>query len=135
MDYIEIDDLKERLSKIHKQSKRRKILEKYEAVYTSTEDNIRFNKLKGKANLKVPGYIIFVKIGFWMYIPSWLIVIFAGMPYIQADTDTWYWFLLGMVVLPFAIWTMVGVPTLIILAIIILKKRKKDEYYLNIENI
>lgn len=128
------NELKQTLQRIKKQKKRRKILSSYEKTFISEEYISRYEKLVDKA--KQRPYIPKV-IGIWgliLYIPAWLVTIFAGFPILQMEENNLQFALLLLVCIP-SLWCLIGPLVIMVSGIMTLMARKNAKYYLNITEI
>lgn len=135
MDEKEVfDKLKRTLQRTKKQKKRRKILTSYEQSFVSEEYVLRYKKLVEKAKQKA--YVPKV-IGIWgliLYIPAWIITIFAGFPILHMEENTLQFILLLLVGIP-SLWCIIGPLVIAVLGIVTLIARKNAKYYLNVTDI
>lgn len=132
-----IDKLKKTLKKTKRQKKRQKILESFDVTCLDEQEKLRYDKLVEKAHQRMS---IIKKILIWgvsIYIPCWILM-FLSLPLLKEDVELNMNFInfIGAIILWLAaIWSLIGPFVCFVLLIVLLIRRTKPGYYLNIKNI
>ena len=133
----EIDELKKRLKRTRRQKKRQKLLASYDSSMLDEKEQKRYEQLVEKA--KQPMAIIkkTLIIGVSIYIPCWILM-FLSLPLLKDGVELnleGINFFGAIILWIAAVWCIIGPFVCFVLLIILLIRRTKPGYYLNIKNI